>query len=147
VPRITGLLVMAEDQPQVENGLGLDASRRDELGLARLVVRHRHTRRDRMARSALARQAARILRAAGALFCYTHEIKTFSHAAGTVRFGDDPRTAPLDRDCRFRGVENLFVVDASFMPTGGGINPSLTIAANALRVGTAIVRGTLAGGD
>jgi len=44
-------------------------------------------------------------------------------------------------------MENLFVVDASVMPTGGGLNPSLTIAANALRVGTAIARGTLAEGD
>lgn len=147
VPKLTGLLVMAEDQPRPENRLQLDPVRRDALGLPILVVRHRHTRRDRMARRALVRQARRILRAAGALFCYTHEIKTFSHASGTVRFGEDPRTAPLDRVCRFRGVENLFVVDASVMPTGGGVNPSLTIAANALRVGTAIARGTLAGGD
>jgi choline dehydrogenase-like flavoprotein len=146
VPRITGLLVMAEDQPRPENRLWLDPLRRDELGLPVMLVRHRHTRRDRLARRALARQAKRILRAAGALFCYTHEIRTFSHAAGTVRVGDDPRTAPLDRDCRFRGVENLFVVDASVMPGGGGVNPSLTIAANALRVGTAIARGRVGSG-
>jgi choline dehydrogenase-like flavoprotein len=147
VPRITGLLVMAEDQPRPENRVWVDPGRRDELGLPGLVVRHRYTHRDLLARRALARQARRILRAAGALFCYTHKIKTFSHASGTVRFGDDARTAPLDRYCRYRGVENLFVVDASVMPTGGGVNPSLTIAANALRVGTAIARGQLGTGD
>jgi choline dehydrogenase-like flavoprotein len=49
--------------------------------------------------------------------------------------GPDPRRAPLDVDCRFRGVANLSVVDASFMPTTGAVNPSLTILANALRVG------------
>jgi choline dehydrogenase-like flavoprotein len=58
-----------------------------------------------------------------------------------VRFGDDPRQAPLDRWCRFRGTDNLFVVDASFMPTSAAVNPSLTIAANALRVGTHLAEG------
>jgi choline dehydrogenase-like flavoprotein len=67
-------------------------------------------------------------------------VKTFSHAAGTVRFGDDPRKAPLDPSCRFRGLSNLFVVDASALPTSGTVNPSLTIAANALRVGTRLAR-------
>ena len=38
------------------------------------------------------------------------------------------------RDCRFWTLPNLFVVDGSFMPTSGGVNPSLTITANALRV-------------
>jgi choline dehydrogenase-like flavoprotein len=147
VPKITGLLIMAEDQPRIENEVRVDLSRLDALGLPRVTIRHQHTERDGLARMALARQATRILRAAGARVWYTHKIKTFSHAMGTVRFGDDPRTAPLDRDCRFRGVDNLFVVDASVLPTGGGVNPSLTIAANALRVGTAIAQGTPSGGD
>ncbi|MGA7305180.1 MAG: GMC oxidoreductase, partial [Rhodothermales bacterium] len=90
--------------------------------------------RDLAARSALVGQAKRILRRAGAMFNYVHKIKTFSHAVGSVRMGDDPDSAPLDRHCAFRGVDNLFVVDGSFMPTSAGINPSLTIAANALRV-------------
>jgi choline dehydrogenase-like flavoprotein len=54
---------------------------------------------------------------------------------GTVRMGSDERTAPLDRSCGFRGVEGLYVVDGSVMPTSAAVNPSLTIAANALRVG------------
>lgn len=136
--RVTGLLAMAEDQPRRENRLELDPARRDRFGLPQLVVTHRYTARDVAARSALLACARRILRAAGARIFYTHDIKTFSHAAGTVRMGDDPASAPLDPWCRFRGVENLFVLDASFMPTGGGVNPSLTIAANALRVGEAI---------
>jgi choline dehydrogenase-like flavoprotein len=57
-----------------------------------------------------------------------------------VRFGDDARKAPLDPWCRFRGLSNLFVVDASALPTSGTVNPSLTIAANALRVGTRLAR-------
>lgn len=56
------------------------------------------------------------------------------HPGGTCRFGEDPRSSVLDRDCKVHGLSNLFVVDASFMPRSGAINPSLTIAANALRV-------------
>lgn len=58
----------------------------------------------------------------------------YGHPCGTCRFGDDPVTSVLNRDCRSHEVENLFVVDASFMPRSGAVNPSLTIAANALRV-------------
>ncbi|RMF26886.1 MAG: hypothetical protein D6765_08280, partial [Bacteroidetes bacterium] len=83
--------------------------------------------------------AKRILRKAGALGFYVHPIRTFSHAVGTVRMGKDPQTAPLDPSCRFRGLDNLFVVDGSFMPTSAALNPSLTIAANALRVGKELV--------
>ena len=58
----------------------------------------------------------------------------YPHVCGTCRFGDDPATSVLDRNCRVHGVANLYVVDASFFPSSGGTNPSLTIAANALRV-------------
>jgi choline dehydrogenase-like flavoprotein len=47
--------------------------------------------------------------------------------------GTDPTTAPLDEWCRFRGIDNLRVVDGSALPTAGAVNPSLTIAAVALR--------------
>ncbi|MTH36601.1 glucose-methanol-choline oxidoreductase [Paracoccus limosus] len=65
----------------------------------------------------------------------------FAHPCGTLRFGDDPKTSVLDRDCRVHGLDNLYVADSSFMPTSNGVNPSLTIAANALRVADAIVAG------
>lgn len=65
----------------------------------------------------------------------------YGHPCGTLRFGTDPATAVLDPTCRAHGLDNLFVVDASFMPTSFGVNPSLTIAANALRVGDAIAKG------
>lgn len=62
----------------------------------------------------------------------------FGHPCGTCRFGDDPRTSVLDRHNRAHGIANLYVVDASFFPSSGGTNPSLTIAANALRVAESI---------
>jgi choline dehydrogenase-like flavoprotein len=53
--------------------------------------------------------------------------------------GTDPGTSPLDGNCNVRGVANLFVTDGSALPMSAGVNPSLTIAANALRAGAAIV--------
>ena len=63
----------------------------------------------------------------------------FGHPCGTLRMGDDPSTSVVDRNCRVHEVDNLWVADASFMPTSMGVNPSLTIAANAIRVATCIV--------
>lgn len=58
-----------------------------------------------------------------------------AHQNGTCRFGTDPRTSVLDIHCRTHDVQNLYVVDGSFFPSCGAVNPSLTITANALRVG------------
>jgi choline dehydrogenase-like flavoprotein len=63
----------------------------------------------------------------------------YGHPCGTCRFGDDARTSVLDRNCKAHELSNLFVVDSSFMPRSGAVNPSLTIAANALRVAPVIV--------
>jgi choline dehydrogenase-like flavoprotein len=57
-----------------------------------------------------------------------------AHQNGTVRFGHDPKTSALDANCRTHDVDNLYVVDASFFPSSGAVNPALTIMANALRV-------------
>jgi choline dehydrogenase-like flavoprotein len=58
-----------------------------------------------------------------------------AHQAGTLRFGADPATSVLDLDCKAHGIDNLYVTDASFFPSIGAVNPTLTIIANALRVG------------
>ena len=58
-----------------------------------------------------------------------------AHQNGTIRFGLDPQTSALDPNCRAHEVDNLYVVDASFFPSSGAVNPALTIMANALRVG------------
>lgn len=141
VEHLTGLLVLAEDEPQRENGLSLDRRRTDRFGLPKASLTHRYSARDQRARKALVEQAKKILKKAGALICYVHEVGTFSHAVGSVRMGNDPQTSALDSYCRFRGIDNLFVVDGSFMPTSAGVNPSLTIAAQGLRVGEHLVHG------
>jgi choline dehydrogenase-like flavoprotein len=58
-----------------------------------------------------------------------------AHQAGTCRFGRDPVSSVLNTDCRAHEVDNLYVVDTSFFPSIGAVNPALTAMANALRVG------------
>ncbi len=55
--------------------------------------------------------------------------------SGTARFGTDPSASVLDVHCRAHDLDNLYVMDGSFMPSIGAVNPTLTIIANALRVG------------
>ncbi len=57
-----------------------------------------------------------------------------AHQAGTCRFGPDPASRVLDLDCKAHELDNLYVTDASFFPSIGAVNPTLTIIANALRV-------------
>ena len=57
-----------------------------------------------------------------------------AHQSGTCRFGTDPATSVLDLDCKAHELDNLYVTDASFFPSIGAVNPTLTIIANALRV-------------
>jgi choline dehydrogenase-like flavoprotein len=57
-----------------------------------------------------------------------------AHQAGTARFGEDPATSVLDLDCKAHELDNLYLADASFFPSIGAVNPTLTIIANALRV-------------
>jgi len=66
-----------------------------------------------------------------------------AHQNGTIRFGRDPKTSALDANCKAHELENLYVVDGSFFPSSGAVNPALTIMANALRVADHL-RGRLA---
>ncbi len=59
--------------------------------------------------------------------------------AGGLRFGNDPKTSVLDKNCRVHEVDNLYVSDGSFMPTGGSVPYTWTIYANAFRVADHIV--------
>ena len=58
-----------------------------------------------------------------------------AHQNGTIRFGRDPKTSALDVNCKAHDLDNLYVVDGSFFPSSGAVNPALTIMANAMRVG------------
>ena len=61
-----------------------------------------------------------------------------AHQAGTARFGTDPATSVLDIQCKAHELDNLYIADASFFPSIGAVNPTLTIIANALRMADTI---------
>jgi choline dehydrogenase-like flavoprotein len=62
-------------------------------------------------------------------------LHSLGHQVGTCKFGADPKTSVLDLNCRAHDLDNLYVVDGSFFVSSGAVNPTLTIMANALRVG------------
>lgn len=70
--------------------------------------------------------------------------QTPSHQCGTARMGDDPAKSVVDSYCRSHDHPNLFIVDASVLPTSAAVNPALTIAALALRAGRHITQTELA---
>jgi choline dehydrogenase-like flavoprotein len=69
----------------------------------------------------------------------TFPLRWVAHQCGTCRFGSDSKTSVLDSNCRTHDIDNLYVVDGSFFPSNIGSNPTLTIIANALRVGDALI--------
>jgi len=120
---------LMEDLPYADNRVLYDRRRPNRLQVSyqfepELIARHRAFRK--------AIRAA--LRGQRRLMLSPRPEINLGHPSGTLRFGEDPDTSVLDPFCRAHDLSNLWVVDSSFMPTSMGVNPSLTIAANALRV-------------
>jgi len=126
-----------EDFPHPENCVTNDGDRTDQIKIVYNVSDELLERRALFTRK-IKQSFPRRTR----LHLNRSHLVNYAHACGTVRFGDDPRNSVLNRDCRAHDVRNLYCVDASFMPTSNGVNPSLTIAANALRVADRIVGDT-----
>ena len=132
------LLCIAEDDPSRDNRVSL-SNEQDIFGMELVQVEHAYSDADCRRRDYLLAKAETVLRQAGGLLRYRYLIDSFSHAIGTLRCATAPEEGVLDVDCRYWGSENLYVSDGSFMPSSGGVNPSLTIAANALRVAERIL--------
>ncbi len=128
-------LAMSEDLPNPESRITLDGA----------GIRMDWKRSNWAAHVALVARLRERLRAAGypVVLYRAFDRLTPSHQCGTVRIGVDPARAPLDPYCRAHDCPNLFVVDASFLPTSAAVNPSLTIAAQALRVADHIAHNDL----
>jgi choline dehydrogenase-like flavoprotein len=120
--------VMSEDLPTSENRVTLGSD-------GAIVIDWRPNNLEAHRRLML--QAKRMLRRAGYPILLDQQmgIATNSHQCGTLRFGIDPAASVLDPYCRTHDLDNLYVVDASFFPSSAAVNPALTIAAQALRVG------------
>ena len=120
--------VMSEDLPDLANRVTIDAA-------GNIVI---HWKPNNLAaHDRLMGHAKTLLRNAGYPILLDRKmgVATNSHQCGTLRFGRDEATAVLDPLCRVHDMENLYVVDSSFFPSSTAVNPALTIAAQALRVG------------
>ena len=134
--RSVHLLAMSEDLPNLESRVLL----RD----GQIVLKWE--RSNWAAHLALVARLKAALKTAGwpVVLARAFEKRTPSHQCGTARMGADPARSVVDADCRAHDLDNLFIVDASVLPTSAAVNPSLTIAALALRAGQHIAERTAA---
>lgn len=130
------LYAMSEDLPDPESRVTVRGER--------IVLDWR--RSNWAAHEALVAKLKAVLRRAGFPLVLTKPFdrRTPSHQCGTARMGTDPATSVVDVFCRVHDHPNLFVVDASFLPTSAAVNPALTIAAQALRTADHILKRDLA---
>jgi choline dehydrogenase-like flavoprotein len=130
------LYAMSEDLPDPQSRITLKGDR--------IVLDWRRSNWE--AHEALVAKLKSVLRRAGfpIVLSKPFDRRTPSHQCGTARMGDDPATSVVDPFCRTHDHPNLFVVDASFLPTSAAVNPALTIAAQALRSADHITRKDLA---
>jgi choline dehydrogenase-like flavoprotein len=136
--RMLAFLCISEDLPSPDNRVHLDKDGRIHLdythgnleGHKRLVQKLDHAM-DRFSDNG----------SHGSLMHHHFQVSQMlplygtAHMCGTTRFGDDPKTSVLDRNCKAHQLDNLYITDASFFPSAAAVNPTLTIVANAWRVG------------
>jgi choline dehydrogenase-like flavoprotein len=126
-----GLKMVGEMLPNERNRVTL-ADETDQYGLRVARITYSWGDNDKALIQHALGQMDASLQAVGARDVFRQEDDT-NHLAGTARMGDDPRTSVVNADCRSWDIANLWICDGSIFPTTGGVNPSLTITAIALR--------------
>ncbi|GAB4189149.1 MAG: GMC family oxidoreductase [Simkaniaceae bacterium] len=129
-----GWWITSEDLPDPDNRVLVDDQGRITL---------KYTPNNTEAHSRLLKKLKMILNFTGHKFHFPNTaylakripVAGVAHQVGTMRFGNDPGTSVLDLSCKTHDLDNVYVVDGSFFPASGAVNPGLTIIANALRVG------------
>jgi len=134
--------VFSDWTPVDDCNVTLDRAERDRWGLPVARIRLGYHPRDLAVGRFLAKKGARVLDALGAeqVRWGVSGSPPQNLVAGGCRFGTDPRTSVLNPDCRAHDVDNLYVTDGSFIPTGGSVPYTWTIYANAFRVADRIVQ-------
>lgn len=133
----------SEDLPDPDNRVTLDAEEKvvlsytpnNEEGHRRLIAKLKHLLKATTKCGVHGHECHEGLFARSLWLGQRIPLAGVAHQVGTVRFGRDPKTSVLDVTCKAHDLDNLYVVDGSFFPSSGAVNPALTIAANALRVG------------
>jgi paromamine 6'-oxidase/6'''-hydroxyneomycin C oxidase/2'-deamino-2'-hydroxyparomamine 6'-oxidase len=136
------------DTPSESNRVRLSQREKEKSGQPKIMMDYVPDKTDMARLDGLAFQAERILRAGG-VTNIVHGQSDFatgaSHLHGTCRFGSDARSSVVDEHCRLHSWSNTYVIDGAFMPSPGGVNPTLTIQANAARVSHHILDQMIAG--
>jgi choline dehydrogenase-like flavoprotein len=132
---IVDFFITAEDLPLPENRVTVDPD-----GGMRVAYRQNNVEAYNRLREKLIQIMDRVAEddgVAGSTRYYGFKLGSggVTHQTGTCRFGTNPEESVLDLNCKAHDLENLYVVDTSFFPSSGAVNPSLTAMANALRVG------------
>jgi choline dehydrogenase-like flavoprotein len=143
---VFGLVMQAEDAPQLSNFVDLDTRYRDVYGLPVARVTYQTHPYEMSARQFYVPYLRDVLRKAGISEDHIFTVPcdavlgppTSRHVMGTLRMGNDPATSVVSGDGRFHDLENLFACDGSVFPTSAGYNPTLTIIAVALKIAHAI---------
>jgi choline dehydrogenase-like flavoprotein len=123
----------SEDLPRPENRISYDGDR-VVLAITEGNMEAHHRLKKKLEEIVTAVDGHPMLLERNLYFGKNIPIGGTAHQAGTARFGTDPATSVLDLDCKAHELDNLYVADASFFPSIGAVNPTLTIIANALRV-------------
>lgn len=125
--------IMSEDLPDPNNRVSVDGDGK---------IRVSYTPNNLTSHDELVAHWTRLMKSLGYRIVITQkmDITVAMHQCGTARFGNDPATSVLDPFCRTWDVDNLYVVDASFLPSSTAVNPSLTIVAQAIRTSEEILR-------
>jgi choline dehydrogenase-like flavoprotein len=126
-----GLKIVGEVLPNERNQVTL-AEEKDRFGLPVARVTFSYGDNDKRLIDHALRFMRQSLEAVGARDLWVQEDDT-AHLHGTARMGDDPKTSVVNADCRSWDIPNLWICDGSVFPTVGGVNPSVTIQAIALR--------------
>jgi len=140
--RSVAVAIVSEDLPSVDNRVSLDPTLTDSDGIPAPRIEYRREQNNLDLLGWHSDRAREALQAAGATHVLVDPImpEQPGHLLGTARMGDDRATSVVDQFGRAHDVPNLFVVDGSIFVTSGGVNPTNTICALALRCAAQIVR-------
>ncbi|MBU6490457.1 MAG: FAD-binding protein [Burkholderiales bacterium] len=151
--QVNGLVLRVEtilaDHPAFHNRVRL-SSNTDRCGLPQIMIDYTTDPRDTARLAYMVQRSTDWLKAAGANDIQ-YEPSNFAmgstHLHGTCRAGDDARTSVVDANGRVHSLDNVYVADGSYMPYPGGLNPTLTIQANSLRIARLVAREAVSQGS
>ena len=136
IDRITGIVAVCEDLPELHNRVSLDPTLKDSNGIPAPKVDYVLSENSRRMMAFAMQRAEEVLRISGAREILSEAPMPYAgwHNMGTARMGTDPATSVVNEWGRSHDVKNLFVIDGSIFVTGAAVNPTRTIQALALYI-------------